>query len=353
MEIKLKDEKIHIGLDSWNKFDMYKAKDNKVLAIIDERVYQLYEKKIRRLLNGIDNKILLLKSPEDEKGMDVIFYLTQEAISFELTRYDLVMAIGGGATGDLAGFFASIYKRGVTFLNFPTTLIAQVDSAIGGKTAINHLGIKNVLGSFYPATETYIDPSLLTTLDKLDYVGGLGEVVKYGLIVPGFFTQIKEKLNKVLDKDLSHIEEIITKCVEIKVRVVEADYYETEGTRICLNLGHTLGHLIENKLPDRLNHGLSIIVGMDFAIYLALKLGYLSDEGFKERKKLLGLLLDYIPKFNLNNYHDELSKLKTDKKNRGKGIQFIIPTDNKFEIIELTSEELRQNIINYSGEFYD
>lgn len=352
MEINLKEGRIHIGAGCWDNFDNFKSEYNKALVIIDKKVYDLYKDKVDRLLSGISSKKVFLDSPENQKDLSIISQLTQEAVSFELTRYDLILAIGGGATGDLAGFFACIYKRGVSYFNFPTTLIAQVDSAIGGKTAVNHNGIKNLLGSFYPPRETFIDHYLLTTLDPLDFAGGLGEVLKYGLLEPDFFTILNENFKRVLSMDLDALEKVVLQCVQIKAKLVEADYYETKGLRISLNLGHTLGHIIENKAPDFLNHGLSVTVGMDFAIYLSRTMGYLNKTGYHGRKELLQLLLNYIPSFNLNNYLDELDILHTDKKNTGKLIQFVIPTDDEFYIAKLTTQELRKHMMNYGGEYY-
>lgn len=353
MEINLKEGRIHIGAGCWDNFHNFKSEYNKALVIIDKKVYQLYQDKIDKLLDGMSNKKVFLDSPENQKNLDTISYLTEEAMSFELTRYDLVMAIGGGATGDLSGFFASIYKRGISYFSFPTTLIAQVDSSIGGKTAVNHNGIKNLLGTFYPPLETFIDPSLLITLETLDFVGGLGEVLKYALLEPNFFAILNGNFKRVLNMDLNELEKVVLHCVQLKNQVVESDYYETQGMRISLNLGHTLGHIIENKPPDFLNHGLSVVVGMKFAIYLSLELGLLSKDGYDRRQELLQLLLNYIPRFNLDSYLIELERLHTDKKNTGKLIQFVIPTDGEFSIVKLTNQELRKYIMNYSGEHYD
>lgn len=342
-----------IGKNSWLKFEDYKKKYHKILVVVDSKITNLYPQYLGALLEGTNHENILITDPEKEKNLSTIEELTIKALEFNLTRYDCLLAIGGGAIGDLAAFFSSIYKRGIDFYNFPTTLIAQVDSAIGGKTALNFQGYKNQLGSFYLPRGIFVDPQVLKSLEDDDFYGGLGEVAKYALLEKEFYDWLIKNLDLVLEKDLVILEKVIQKSIKIKEKYVKRDIKDTKGQRIALNLGHTLGHLIENQHPDYLNHGLSVLVGLDFALYLSYKLQILNKSSYLQKKFLINKLLKVVGEFNITNYHYLLNKVVTDKKVKGENLQFVAIGEKGFKVITLDYQQFENLILEYSGDFND
>ncbi|SHJ61904.1 3-dehydroquinate synthase [Anaerobranca californiensis DSM 14826] len=342
-----------IGKNSWLNFQDYKNKYHKILVVVDSKITNLYPQYLAKILQGTNHQKFLIFHPENEKNLSTIEELTKKALEFNLTRYDCLLAIGGGAVGDLAAFFSSIYKRGIDFYNFPTTLIAQVDSAIGGKTALNFYGFKNQLGSFYLPKGIFVDPQVLKSLEEGDFYGGLGEVAKYALLEQEFFDWLIENLDLVLVKDLVILEKMIDKSIKIKEKYVKGDIMDTKGQRIALNLGHTLGHLIENQPPDYLNHGLSVLIGLDFALHLSYKLQILNKNSYLKKKLLIDKLLKVVRGFELTNYHYLLNKVLTDKKVKGENLQFVAIGEQGFKVVTLDYNHFQKLILEYSGDFYD
>lgn len=228
----------------------------KIFAVTDDNVDSFYGKKLESLLSGYEYKKVVLPHGETTKCTEYLNKLYSEMASFKMSRSDIVVAFGGGVIGDLVGFAAATFLRGIKFIQVPTTLLSQVDSSVGGKVAIDLPEGKNLVGSFYPPSRVIIDPSLLKTLPKRVFSDGMAEVIKYGCIRDA---ELVEKLGE----DISDcLEDVICTCVNIKKQVVEKDEFDT-GERMILNFGHTFGHVVE-KLCNytTYTHGEGVAIGM-------------------------------------------------------------------------------------------
>lgn len=228
--------------------------DRRVLIVTDSGVPREYAERVKK--QSKDARIITVNQGEESKSIETFGKLLSEMLDFGMTRTDCVVAVGGGVVGDLTGFAAASYMRGVDFYNIPTTLLSQVDSSIGGKTAVNLSGVKNIVGAFYQPKGVIIDPDLLSTLPKRHFANGMAEAIKMSL------TSDKELFELIENSDIEEsIEEIITRSLMIKKAVVEADEHEG-GLRKILNLGHTLGHGIEAQETGGLYHGECVAIGM-------------------------------------------------------------------------------------------
>lgn len=222
--------------------------DKRHIVITDTNVYRYYQAELKTF----SDTIIQIKPGEKSKNMLTFFQITKKLIRLQVTRDDVLVAVGGGVVGDLVGFIAATYKRGLTYIQIPSTLIAQVDSAIGGKVGINIGRYKNQMGLIYHPQKILIVPSLLSTLKPQEFVSGLGEVVKYAALFDADMFASLEKNDFILD-------DMIHKCIAYKIDVTTQDEND-QGPRQLLNFGHTLGHAIEAKY--HLPHGISIAYGM-------------------------------------------------------------------------------------------
>ena len=228
--------------------------NRRVLVVTDSGVPQEYAQTLANQCK--DSVICVVEQGEESKSLDVFEKLLTAMLDNDFSRNDCVVAVGGGVVGDLSGFVASTYMRGVDFYNIPTTLLSQIDSSIGGKTAINFCGVKNIVGAFYQPKKVLIDPDLLKTLEKRQISNGLAEAVKMAL------TSDKELFEIFENEDIeSNIDEIIVRSLNIKKSVVELDEKEA-GLRKILNFGHTIGHGIESSEKGALYHGECVALGM-------------------------------------------------------------------------------------------
>lgn len=230
--------------------------NKKIFIVTDDNVYRLYGEKTEKMFSDCEYKIEVLPHGETTKSIEYLTKLYSSMAEFEMSRKDLIIALGGGVVGDLTGFAAATFLRGVKFVQVPTTLLSQVDSSVGGKVAIDLPEGKNLVGSFYPPCRVVIDPLMLKTLSRRIFNDGMAEVIKYGAIRD-------ENLFEMLCGDIdSKLEDIILKCVSIKKQVVENDEFDT-GERMILNFGHTFGHAVE-KLYNYTGytHGEGVAVGM-------------------------------------------------------------------------------------------
>ena len=253
---------------------------------------ELYGAKLMDSLTAAGIKAELFTFPHGEKNKTVgtIGTLASKLARSGFDRYDAILAFGGGVTGDIAGFLASSYMRGIPFVQVPTTLLAQVDSSVGGKTGVDIPEGKNLVGAFYQPKAVYIDSEVLSTLPKEELLGGLAEVIKYGVIRDSdFFTFLQENRENILDLVPSVIEETILTCCRIKAEVVAEDEREG-GIRRILNYGHTIGHAVEAASDFTLIHGLAVSIGMVAAARLAAENNLLSKE---EELQIIQLLESY------------------------------------------------------------
>lgn len=235
----------------------------KIAIITDDNLGKLHLENLKRVIEekGFNTKIISLKPGEESKSIDTLKEVYNELSQFRLGREDLIITFGGGVVGDLGGFAASTYLRGVSYIQVPTSLLAQVDSSIGGKVAVDLPWGKNLVGSFYQPKAVFIDPELLKTLDKKFLHDGLAEVIKYGCIRDRSI--IDQLMNYTKDEELlDNIDSLIFKCCSIKKSVVEQDEKDF-GERMLLNFGHTLGHVIEKYFNyKKYTHGEAVAIGM-------------------------------------------------------------------------------------------
>lgn len=265
------------------------------LAVIsDDRVAKLYGATLLDLLAAAGIKAPLFQVPEGEgsKSLYQCEQLYRQLILGRFSRGAVIVALGGGVVGDLAGFVAATYLRGVRLVQLPTTLLAQVDSSVGGKTGVNHALGKNLIGAFHQPEIVCIDPTVLATLPRRERLAGMGEVVKYALIRDRlFFETLSRHLETLLELgDLSLLEKVIENCCSIKAVIVSGDERE-KGSRALLNFGHTIGHALEAAGQyECFRHGEAVTRGMAAAIFLSQQLGHISAEEAREALTLLDRL---------------------------------------------------------------
>ena len=275
------------------KFIAEKNFTGKVLVVTDENVFASCGENFCSALKdcGINFEVAEIEPGESSKSLQEAEKLYTKAIESGLDRKSLIVAMGGGVVGDLAGFVAATYLRGVPFVQVPTTLLAQVDSSVGGKTAVNHFLGKNLIGAFYQPKAVFIDLATLKTLPEREIKSGLGEVVKYGVISDeNFFAYLEDNAEKILNRDVEVMAKIIKRSCEIKAEVVSLDEKEN-GLRKILNFGHTLAHAIELETNyQKYRHGEAVSIGMIGAAIISQRLGKISAAEVDRLKNLLNRL---------------------------------------------------------------
>jgi 3-dehydroquinate synthase len=282
------------------------------------------------LLNNLrpkELKIITLPDGEEYKTMEYITYAHERMFDAKYDRNSVIIAFGGGVIGDMSGFAASVFLRGIDFIQIPTTLLSMVDSSVGGKTGINNKYGKNLIGAFYQPEAVYIDTHFLSTLPKREFAAGMAEVIKMAVMFDNEFFEN-------LEKETLKIEEIIKRSVELKAWVVNQDEKE-KGIRSVLNYGHTFGHVIENLTNYKTYlHGEAVAIGMIMANELSLELGYLSEEEAKRIKTLLEK--HSLPThYKIENVEEFYEHFFADKKTLDNKIKFIIPEKiGKYKIVE-------------------
>ena len=267
---------------------------------------------------------------DSSKNMTQLEHILEESLSFKIDRSSLIIAFGGGVVGDIAGFAASILLRGIDFIQIPTTLLAQVDSSVGGKTGINSSKSKNLIGSFHQPIAVIADIDILKTLPKREFLAGLVEVIKYGLIYDSeFFQTLENNYEDILNYDQMRLNEIISKSCQIKSLIIQNDEKENDK-RALLNLGHTFGHAIESfgKYDGTIIHGEAISIGICLAFKLSSKMGYcplIETERVVSFFKKLNLPTSLQEVQDLHITTSEMFyKFKYDKKNKNDQLTFIL-----------------------------
>ena len=268
------------------------ARNGRMLVVTDENVVQAVLPKFEATLRdaGIACATFTLPAGEAGKSWTQLERLTDWLLEQHVERSDHIIALGGGVVGDITGFAAHIIKRGCAFVQIPTTLLAQVDSSVGGKTAINSAAGKNLVGAFHQPALVLIDPELLSTLPTRQLAAGFAEVVKYGLIDDkAFFEFCADNLDSFFSGDPDIRAQAIIRSVQSKARIVAADETERTGTRALLNLGHTFGHALEadTGFSDRLFHGEAVAAGMALAFRYSVRLGLCPAEDAQNVAQLL------------------------------------------------------------------
>ncbi len=303
------------------------------LIVTDENVAKFHLEKIQSILN---TKSAVVPAGEEHKNLDTISRLWKAFLENGLDRKSTVIALGGGVIGDMAGFAASTYMRGINWVAVPTTLLSMVDASLGGKTGFDLPEGKNLVGSFYPPKLVLADPELLLTLPERELRSGMAEVVKHGIISdPELFTMCNRGMNWVK----ANLEEVVKRAMAVKIKVIEEDPYE-KGFRAALNLGHTVGHAVELVSRFELRHGEAIAIGMVAEAAYAARIG-LATQGMvravQDLLKALNLPIA-IPK---EMPRDEIiHAMRVDKKKNAKSIRFALPVEiGKVELLDVTDLE--------------
>lgn len=283
---------IHIAVSNMNRITtvLQEIKVNKMLVVSDTIVGGLYGRRLAELLKqeACAAELYCVSPGESSKSLDTAMELYTKAIDLGLDRHSAIIALGGGVIGDLSGFVAATYLRGIPFIQIPTSLLAQVDSSVGGKVAVNHPLGKNLIGAFYQPRSVLIDIDFLQTLPERELSTGLAEVIKYGMIADKtFFSYLRSYSRQILAKDADILTEIVRRSCEIKAGVVEKDECES-SLRAILNFGHTIGHAVEaNTGFSRYNHGEAVAIGMHGAALVSHYLDMCSLEVVDTLKRSL------------------------------------------------------------------
>lgn len=328
-----------------------------VLVVTDSNVGPLYLAQVKASLAaaGFQAADVTVPAGEETKALEVAGEIWSAMAQLSLGRDCLVVALGGGVVGDLAGFVASTYMRGVPVVQVPTTLLAMVDSSVGGKTAVNLAQGKNLVGTFHQPSFVCADTDTLATLPEREWRCGCGEVAKSAVIdSDDFFFWLLENAHAMAGRDSAVIAEAVKRCVVFKAGVVARDKAETAGVRECLNLGHTLGHAIESCAGyGTFSHGACVAEGMRFAAAIAA--GELASAGFSEDfAQAQSDLLDDMGLARLQydvTAEELLAAMKRDKKARGGEVRFVLAGDvGAWQIVALSDGKLRSYLANWLAE---
>lgn len=299
-----------------------------VLMIADEAVATRWAEPLAQQLGEKYRcDLARIASGEPSKSLEMLGQLWDWMLASGADRRSVVVAVGGGVVGDLAGFAAATYARGLRLVQIPTTLLAMVDSSVGGKTGINLEGGKNLVGAFWQPALVLIDTATLSTLDDRTYRSGLGEVIKYGVIEDAdFFAWLEQNAQALVDRDPAALGHAIRRSCEIKAAVVADDERETSGRRAILNYGHTFAHAIETTAGyGNLLHGEAVTIGMTMAAELARLLGRV-DAGFVQRQRELIGRCGLPTKWQAADPEQMIPVMKTDKKVAHASLRFVLPT---------------------------
>ncbi|WP_455540043.1 3-dehydroquinate synthase [Terrisporobacter sp.] len=314
--------------------------------------YNTYNYQLHEMMRHIKGKFIyeyIINPGEQSKSLEDYQKIIDYCVKVNLSRKSLVIALGGGVVGDLAGFVAATYMRGIDVVQVPTSLLAQVDSSIGGKTGINLDNSKNIIGAFHQPKIIYMNVKALKTLPEQEYINGIGEVIKYAFIEENaceekvnFLEFLVENYEDILDRETDTLLKMVKVCAKIKANVVDKDEKEG-GLRKILNLGHTFGHGIEKLC--HISHGEAVSIGMNMAFKLSLEKNLIEEKYYKQ-------FLDLCKKFHLpttfeyENVNEILNIMKNDKKNSFLKINLVLPVGNgKVEVFNDVEEKIILKVI--------
>lgn len=307
-------------------------KSPRALIITDENVQQAgHPATVAKSLaaHGWTTQTLAFPAGETSKSWDVISTAYDRLLQWQADRKTVVIAVGGGVVGDAAGFVASTYARGVPFVQMPTTLLADVDSSVGGKVGINHPLAKNMIGAFHQPYGVLIDTTVLTTLPDREYRSGLAEVVKYGVILDAdFFAELESQVAALNARDPQILRRVISRSCRLKADVVEKDEFELTGLRAALNYGHTFAHAFEALCGyGELLHGEAVSIGMVCASQLAERRGFIDASVTERQQRLLAALKlpTRLPAGIRLSIDEIIERMRMDKKSIGGNLRFVLP----------------------------
>lgn len=340
-------------LSVWKeKLSFASTSSAKALIVTDRNVQSPHAEQVQKSLsqNGWQVELVVLEAGEASKNISVVTGMYDHLVNMQADRQTLVVAVGGGVIGDSAGFLAATYARGIPFVQIPTTLLSMVDSSVGGKVGVNLPQAKNLVGAFYQPLGVLIDTETLKTLPEREYISGLAEVIKYGVILDeSFFRYLEENVTGLNERESTVMKHVIARSCRLKADVVEQDEHERTGLRAVLNYGHTFAHAFEALAGyGELLHGEAVSIGMVYASRLAEKLGRIGAEETARQVNLfksVGLPVE-LPKGCQFSADDILQKMLLDKKTVGGELRFILPTEiGHVETVKGVPEETVREVL--------
>lgn len=318
---------IHLGVNAAERVGEFLTGASKALLIHQPIMASLATQIREQLAGTIDVLLAEVPDGEDSKRVEVAAFCWGIMGQADFTRTDAVIGLGGGAATDLAGFVAATWLRGVRYVPIPTTILAAVDAAVGGKTGINTAEGKNLVGAFHAPTAVLIDTELLSTLPDTENRAGFAEVAKAGFIAdPVILDLLETQRDEALDVSTPIGLDVITRAIQVKASVVSEDFKE-KGPREVLNYGHTLGHAIEHAERYRWRHGAAISIGMMFAAELSRMTRGLSDDAVERHRHVLGTTLGLPVAYPSGRWEPLLATMRRDKKARGSALRFVLLDD--------------------------
>lgn len=326
---------IHCGKGAFENF-ANSLDGRKLFVITDSNVYAIYKDLIEKTFKN--SPVHVIKAGEASKTYSTLIAILKHMLESGATRAYTVVALGGGVVGDIAGLAACLFMRGVKIVQIPTTLLSQVDSSVGGKTAVDLNSVKNAIGAFYQPGEVIVDPMFLATLPKRELRCGLGEIIKYGALDADIYKTLWQNRDKLFD--LEFMEEITAPCIQHKANVVAGDEKDLNGLRKTLNLGHTTGHAFELYYKRR-SHGEFVLIGMYYELLIAESKGVCGGEYAQNLKKLIKKVIKNIPAY--DDMRQAALAAKFDKKNEEQTtVSMIVPA------VEGRSAEIKMPLGEYA-----
>ena len=331
------------SLASLQKYISEAFSAKKVLFVIDENVMRLHREYLLETIDVLSaENHLVIEISEKKKSIDTVELIYEKLISVNAGRDAVLVGIGGGITGDITGFAAATFMRGISYIQVPTTLLSIVDSSVGGKTGVNFGSIKNIVGAFYQPEAVFADFKFLSTLEEDELVCGLGEIVKYAFLTGDeYYSKLKNDYRALLQLNDTVLDYFIAESVRYKADVVARDEKET-GLRKVLNLGHTFAHGLETSLNFEIKHGQAVIAGISCALELSRLLNLISEEEYTSStdfiKEFASLIHFRQPDLNIM-----LNVMSRDKKNRNGKIKFVLPVSPGEVVLDVEAE--KNNVI--------
>ena len=327
-----------------SELEQFQIADKKLCIITDSKVNHLYSEEVCDVLKDKCKEVVVFSFPDGEKSknLDTVKDIYEFLIQHKFDRKDMLFALGGGVVGDITGFAAATYLRGIDFVQIPTTLLAQVDSSVGGKTGVDFDQYKNMVGAFHMPRLVYTNVKTLTTLSQEQFSSGMGEIIKHGLIKDAAYYQwLKDNREKIMARDLEACADMIKRSDEIKREVVEKDPTE-QGDRALLNFGHTLGHAIEKLKNFQMLHGHCVGVGCIAAAAISQKRGYLTEAQVQDIRETMKAF-QVEEKVSGVDPAKVVAATKNDKKMDGNTIKFILLKEigSAYVDRQVTEEEMK------------
>lgn len=334
--------------DLTSEFIKLNVSDRKLCIVTDSNVGKLYAKDVKEKLELTGNQVFLYTFPagEENKNLETVEDVYEFLIQNKFDRKDMLIALGGGVVGDLTGFTAATYLRGISFIQIPTSLLAQVDSSIGGKTGVDFRGYKNMVGAFFQPKLVYINLSTLKSLNTRLFNSGFGEIIKHGFIKDkAYYEWLRTNVSAIKAMDMQALEQMISVSCNIKRVVVENDPKE-QGERALLNFGHTLGHAIEKLMKFKLYHGECVILGMVAALRISMKRGYITEQQMADAMEMFRMY-EFPLQVQGITIDDVIAISKNDKKMDAGKIKFILIRQIGVAFIDktVTDEEMKESLV--------